>query len=75
MPLISGPISRERFPKRKSPQTERGGIYAFCPREHRVLYFDEVRRMTLPPGREICIYCGMFVDKHLDPNIFGVKKP
>lgn len=66
--IITG---RERFPQRKRRDTERGGLYAFCPRERRVLSKDEVRVMVLPPGREVCIYCGMFVDRHLDKNIFG----
>jgi len=62
---------RERFPQRKVRDTERGGFYAWCPNEKRVLATDEVRRMVLPPGREVCIYCGRFVDRHLDPGIFG----
>jgi hypothetical protein len=60
-----------RFPERKMRQTIRGGIYAWCPNERRVLSTDEVRRMVLPPGREVCVYCGYFVDKHIDPHIFG----
>jgi len=63
--IITG---RERWPQRRP---ERRILYAWCPREHRLLNKDEVRMMVLPPGREVCIYCGMFVDKHIDPNIFG----
>jgi len=63
--------SKQRFPQRKLKWGERGGLYAYCPTERRVLTQDEVRRMTLPPGRLVCIYCGQFVDRHLDPNIFG----
>jgi len=66
--IITG---RERFPQRKMRETIRGGIYAWCPREKRLLSRDEVRRMVLPPGREVCTYCGMFVDRHIDKNIFG----
>lgn len=62
---------KERFPQRKIRYGERGGLYAFCPREKRVLSVDETRQMKVPPFREICNYCGGFIDKHLDANIFG----
>jgi len=57
-------IGRERFPQKKD-STERGGIYAWCPRERRQLYRDEVHQMMMPPMREVCSFCGMLVDKHV----------
>jgi hypothetical protein len=51
--------------------TIRGGLVAFCPSCRRLLSVDETRRMTLPPGREVCTWCGQFVNKNIDSNYFG----
>lgn len=61
----------ERFPQRKLRWGERGGIYAFCPNEKRLLSQDETRRMALSPGRIVCSYCGAFVFRNAIENPFG----
>jgi hypothetical protein len=69
--LIPSFGSKERYPQRKIRHGERGGLYGFCPREKRVVSQDEVHQMRVPPFRMICNYCGGFIDRHLDKNIFG----
>jgi len=62
---------KDRFPQRKLRWGERGGIVGFCPNERRLLSQDEIRQMKVPPFREVCNYCGMFVNKNVDSKVFG----
>jgi hypothetical protein len=64
--------SRDRFPQKKD-MTERGGIYAWCPRERRSLYRDEVHQMVMPPMRELCGFCGALIDKHVTIGNFNTN--